>query len=185
MTREEKVTLVSELTEQLKETPNVYVADSGGMTVSQVNDLRRMCFEAGIKVRVVKNTLFQKALDASEGDYSEIYDSLKRQSAVFFADDDINAPAKLLLEYRKTNELPVLKAAHVGGGAFIGDDQLDALAKLKGKKELLGEIITLLQSPPKTLISALQSPIQTVMGQAQSGANLLHGILKALEERNG
>lgn len=173
MTKQEKHTLVNELTERLKSKPNIYLADTGGMTVAQVNNLRRLCFSKGIEIKVVKNTLLRKAMEGTGTDYSEVYPAMKMQSAVLFAEGDaLNAPAKLLKEFRKGAETPTLKGAFVAESAFIGDSNLDALASLKSKNELIADIIAALQSPAKNVIGALQS-----------GGGKLAGILKTLEDR--
>ena len=173
MTREEKIQLVEQLGEQLKETPNIYVADAEGLTVEQVNELRQLCFDKGVKMQVVKNTLLKKALDKAEGDYEELYGSLKLPSSVFFVNEELaNAPAKLLKEFRKKNEKPVLKGAWIETSVYTGDDQIEVLSKLKSKNELIGDVILLLQSPAKNVIGALQS-----------GGQKLSGILKTLSEK--
>ncbi len=175
MTKEEKIAVVQDLSETLAETPNIYVADMGGMTVSEVSDLRRLCFEAGVKVQVVKNTLLKKALDDAEGSYDELYSALKQQSAVFFVGENVNQPAKIIKKYRGgKKETPVLKAAYVGEAVFLGDEQLEALVKLKSKNELIGDLIGLLQSPAKNVLGALQS-----------GGQTLAGLIKTLQEREG
>lgn len=174
MTRDEKIAVVKELDTTLSESPNIYIVDGGGLNVEQVSDLRRLCFEAGVKLRVVKNTLLKRALDNAEGDYEELYGTLKQQSAVFFVGEDgPNAPAKIIKTFQKTNpDVPRLKSAYIGAAVFIGEDQLDTLAKLKSKNELIGEIIGLLQSPAKNVIGSLQS-----------GGQTLAGIIKTLQER--
>jgi large subunit ribosomal protein L10 len=172
MTREEKNAVVLDLTEQLKSTPNVYVTDAGGLTVAQVNTLRSMCFKAGIEMRVVKNTLLRKAMEATGRDYSGVFPELKNQSSVFFVAENYKAPAKLIKDFRKKGDKPALKVAFVDEAVFVGDNQLETLENLKGKNELIGEVIGL-----------LQSPITMVMGQLTSGANTLGGLLKTLEER--
>ena len=174
MTRDEKIAVVKELDVTLSESPNIYIVDGGGLNVEQVSDLRRLCFEAGVKLRVVKNTLLKRALDNAEGDYEELYGTLKQQSAVFFVGEDgPNAPAKIIKTFQKTNpDVPRLKSAYIGAAVFIGEDQLDTLAKLKSKNELIGEIIGLLQSPAKNVIGSLQS-----------GGQTLAGIIKTLQER--
>lgn len=174
MTREEKNAVVKDLGETLAQTPNIYIAEAGGMSVAQVSDLRRLCFESGIKVQVVKNTLLKKALDEAEGNYEGVYDSLKTQTTVFFTGEDVNGPAKILKKFREKNKKPILKAAYVGESIFIGDEQIETLTKLKSKNELIGEVITLLQSPAKNVIGALQS-----------GGSKLAGIIKTLQEREG
>ena len=174
MTKEEKIEVVKDLSETLVDFPNIYIADMGGMTVSEVSDLRRLCHEAGVKLQVVKNTLLKKALDEAAGNYEELYEALKQQSSVFFVNEDVNVPAKILKKYREKKERPILKAAYVGEAVFIGDDQLESLTKLKSKNELIGDIIMLLQSPAKNVLGALQS-----------GGQKLAGIIKTLQEREG
>jgi large subunit ribosomal protein L10 len=172
MTREEKNVIVQDLVTQLHAAPNVYVTDAGGLTVAQVNDLRRMCFKAGIEMRVVKNTLLRKAMEATGKDYSGVFPELQLQSSVFFVGENYKAPAKLIKDFRKKGAKPALKVAYVDESVFVGDDQLDVLQNLKGKHELIGEVIGL-----------LQSPIQTLLGQLSSGGTTLAGVLKTLEER--
>ena len=175
MTKEEKRELVQKLEEKLKAKPNVYVTETGGLTVEEVNNLRQLCHNAGVEMQVVKNTLLKKALDSAEGDYSELYDRLKLQSAVFFVDETaVNAPAKVIKEFRKSNKKPIIKGAYVGASVYLGDESLETLVNLKSKEELIGDIIGLLQSPAKNVISALSS-----------GGGTLHGLLKAIGERNG
>lgn len=174
MTREEKVQVVKELDVTLSEAPNIYVVDGGGMNVEQVSNLRRLCFEAGVSLRVVKNTLLKKALDNAKGNYDELYGTLKQQSAVFFVGEEgPNAPAKIIKAFQKDNpDMPRFKSAYIGEAVFIGEDQLEVLSKLKSKNELIGEIIGLLQSPAKNVISSLQS-----------GGQTLAGLIKTLQER--
>jgi large subunit ribosomal protein L10 len=173
MTREEKNEIVQDLTAVLGSKPNVYVTDGGGMTVAAVNNLRRECFKAGIEMRVVKNTLLRKAMEATGRDYSGVYPAMKMQSNVFFVGEEVTAPAKLIQKFRGAKgKLPVLKGAFIDEAIFLGDEELGSLATLKGKNELLGELIGL-----------LQSPMQQVMGALQSGGNTIAGVLKTLEER--
>jgi len=173
MTKEEKIIYVQELAEKFKNFPNFYIADTGGLSVAQVNELRGKCYEAEIELRVIKNTLIRKALEQTGVDYTEIYPALKQTSAVFFVKENPNKPAKLIKDYRKVvKDKPVLKAAYVESSLFMGDASLDALVALKSKDELIGEIIGLLQSPAKNVISALQS-----------GGGKLAGILKTLSEK--
>ncbi|MBR9922791.1 MAG: 50S ribosomal protein L10 [Bacteroidetes bacterium] len=173
MTREEKTAVIEELKEKFANSEFFYVTDSSTLTVEQVTNLRGMLFEKGVEMRVVKNTLAKKALEASDADkgYGEILDSLKGPTALLFT-EVANAPAKVIKEFRKTAEKPVLKAAYIDSAVYKGDDQIDALASLKSKEELIGDIIALLQSPGKNVVSALQSSGQKLMG-----------LLKALEER--
>ncbi|MEM9985480.1 MAG: 50S ribosomal protein L10 [Bacteroidota bacterium] len=175
MTKAEKIQLVSELTETMKEFPNFYITDSGQMDVELVNSLRRRCFDANIQMRMVKNTLIQKALENLEGDFEEVNDALKQPSFMFFATaENPSVPAKVLKDFIKENNRPTLKAAVIETSVFKGKDQLEALASLKSKDELVGEIIGLLQSPAKNVISALKS----------SGGKLA-GIIQTLSEREG
>lgn len=173
MTRSDKGQMIEMLKEKFADNQYFYFADSSSLTVEQINKLRFLCFEKGIEVKVVKNTLAKKALEAhgEEKGFEPLYDSLSGPTTVFFA-DTANAPAKIIKEFRKTFDKPLLKAAYIDSDVFVGDDQLDALASLKSKDELLGEIITLLQSPAKNVISALKSSGGTIAG-----------ILKTLEER--
>jgi len=172
MRKEQKTQAIEELTEKFSNAPFFYVTDSSALTVEQVNVLRGKCFENGVEMKVVKNTLTKKALESIEGtDYSELYDSLKGPTALMFS-STANVPAKIIEEFRKSHDKPVLKAAYIDSSVYIGDDQVKALASLKSKEELIGEVILLLQSPAKNVISALSS-----------GGNKLAGIVKTLQER--
>jgi len=171
MNKEEKYDLVLALTEQIKEYGNFYITDTSDLTVAKINDIRRKCFESDIKIQVAKNSLIKKAMEAAGGEFTEIYDVLKGSSSILFS-KSATAPAKLIKELRRSGEKPVLKAAYIDSATFIGDNQLDALTKLKSKEQLIGEIIGLLQSPAKNVVSALQS-----------GGNTLAGLVKTLQER--
>jgi large subunit ribosomal protein L10 len=171
MNKEEKHDLVLALTEQMKEYGNFYITDTSNLTVAKINDIRRQCFESDIKMQVTKNSLIKKAMEAVDGDFSEMYDVLKGASSIMFSKSG-TAPAKLIKQLRKKGDKPVLKAAYIDTAVFIGDNQLDALVNLKSKEQLIGEIIGLLQSPAKNVIGALQS-----------GGNKLAGIVKTLQER--
>lgn len=172
MRKEQKTQAIEELTEKFSNAPFFYVTDSSALTVEQVNNLRGKCYEKGVEMKVVKNTLTKKALESIEGtDYSELYDALKGPTALMFS-STANVPAKIIEEFRKSHDKPVLKAAYIDSSIYIGDDQVKALASLKSKEELIGEVILLLQSPAKNVISALSS-----------GGNKLAGIVKALQER--
>lgn len=174
MNKAEKQELITQLKERLETQQFFYITDSSTLTVEQTNKLRRVCFEKGVELKVYKNTLVKKALEQLEGDsYEALYGSLKGPTALMFSDTS-NTPAKIIKEFRKTLERPVLKAAYIDSDVFIGDDQIDALASLKSKEELIGEIIGL-----------LQSPIQSVVGSLQSGGNTLAGIIKTLSEKEG
>jgi len=171
MTREEKITAIENLKESLQGTKNLYLTDIAGLNAAQTSALRRACFKAGIKLSVVKNTLLAKAMEASGTDYGVLKDILKGNTSLMFSESG-NAPAKVIKEFRKKSDKPMLKGAFVEEAIFVGDDQLDFLTALKSKEELIGEIITLLQSPTKNVVSALQS-----------GGGKLSGILKTLSER--
>lgn len=173
MTRSDKVAAIESLKEKFADSNFFYLTDSSTLTVDQVNALRRLCFENNIEMKVVKNTLVQKAMESlkDEKDFEQLYPSLKGPTAVMFSETS-NAPAKILHEFRKTHERPILKAAYIDSDFFIGDDQIDALKALKSKEELIGEIISILQSPAKNVISALKS-----------GGSTLAGLMKALGDR--
>jgi large subunit ribosomal protein L10 len=173
MTKEQKIQMVKELTETFKTFPNFYIADTGGMSVEQVNNLRGKCFENKVKMQVVKNTLIKKALLNMEGDYDDVDPALKQTSALFFVDaENPSVPAKVLKEFRRDKEIPRLKAAVIESAVFLGDDQLTMLSTLRSKADLIGDVVGLLQSPAKNVISALKS-----------GGFSIAGLLKALEER--
>jgi len=171
MNKEEKHDLVLALTEQMKEYGNFYITDTSNLTVAKINSIRRQCFESDITMKVAKNSLIRKAMEATGGDYTEMFDVLKGSSSILFS-KSATAPAKLIKQLRKKGEKPILKAAYIDSAIFVGDNQLDALTKLKSKEQLVGEIIGLLQSPAKNVISALQS-----------GGNILAGVVKTLQER--
>lgn len=171
MKKEEKHEVVLALTETIAEYGNFYITDTANLSVAKVNDIRRKCFEHDIKMQVAKNKLIRKAMEASAGDFSEMFDVLKGSSSILFS-KSANAPAKLIKQLRKSGDKPVLKAAYIDSAIFIGDNQLDALVNLKSKEELVADIIALLQSPAKNVISGLQS-----------GGNKLAGIVKTLQER--
>jgi large subunit ribosomal protein L10 len=178
MTREEKAVIIGELTQKFNENPFFYITDTSDLTVAEVNALRRLCFERGVEYKVIKNTLIKKALENVKGDYTPLNDTvLKGFSGVFFSSSDGKTPAKLIKDFRakvKGNQKPILKGASIDSDLFIGNDNLDTLISLKSKAELVGEIIGLLQSPAKNVLSALQS-----------GGNKIAGIVKTLSEREG
>ena len=171
MRKEEKQEIVQALTEQIKEYGNFYITDTSSLTVAKVNTIRRKFFDNGIPIQVAKNTLISKALDAAGIDSPELKGVLKGSSTILFS-TVANAPAKLIKELRKGSDKPVLKGAYIDTAVFVGDNQLDALATLKSKEELVGEIIGLLQSPAKNVISALKS-----------GGTTIAGLVKTLQER--
>ena len=156
MTREEKSIAIEVLTAQLAGTNIVYVSDVSGMNAEATSNLRRACFKAGVKLEVVKNTLLAKAMEASDKDYGDLPSVLTGNSAIFIC-DIAHAPGKIIRDFRKKSAKPVLKGAYVNAEIYIGDNQLDALATIKSKEELIGELIGLLQSPAQRVISALQN----------------------------
>ena len=171
MTKEEKSGVIEDLTAQLAGTNVVYVTDISGLNAENTSNLRRACFKAGIKLEVVKNTLLEKAMAGSDNNYGDLPSILKGSTSIMIADNG-NAPAKIIKEFRKKSDKPVLKGAYIFEAVFIGDNQLDALVALKSKDEVIGEIIGLLQSPAKNVVSALKS-----------GGGKIAGILKTLSEK--
>ncbi|PWG79101.1 50S ribosomal protein L10 [Pararcticibacter amylolyticus] len=171
MRKEEKQEIVQSLTEQIKEYGNFYITDTADLSVAKINSIRRKFFDNGIAIQVAKNTLIRKAMEAAGVEAPGFEEVLKGSSTILFS-TVANAPAKLIKELRKTGDKPVLKGAYIDTALFIGDKQLDALASLKSKNELIGDIVGLLQSPAKNVISGLQS-----------GGNKLAGIVKTLQER--
>ena len=170
MRKEDKGAIISQLAEVVKQYGHFYLVDTTAMDAAATSELRRKCFKADIKMVVVKNTLLEKALMTIEGvDYSPLFGSLKGTTAVMFS-EVANAPAKFLKEYK--DGVPSLKAAYAEEGIYVGADQLEALANIKSKNEVIADIVALLQSPAKNVISALQS-----------GGNTIHGVLKTLGER--
>ncbi len=173
MTREDKVTAIAELKEELGGTPFFYLTDSSTLPVEKINKFRRMCFEKGITVKVAKNTLIQKALESepeSKG-YSALYEVLNGPTTILISSNP-KGPAQLLEIFRKTESRPILKAAYIDSAVYIGDEQLAVLSKLKTKEEMVGEIIGLLQSPARRLA-----------GQIKATGSKIAGIVKTLEER--
>jgi large subunit ribosomal protein L10 len=171
MKSSEKVTIIDSLVEQINSSNHFYLADISDLNAADTSDLRRKCFKQDVKLVVVKNTLLRKALEKSEKDTEELYEILKGNTSVMFS-ENANVPAKLIKEFRKNRKKPLLKGAYVEESVYIGDDQLDALIAVKSKNELIADVIAL-----------LQSPVQTVLSQLQSGGNILHGVLKTLEEK--
>ena len=171
MTREEKSQVIQDLTAQLADTSTIYLADISGLDATTTSNLRRACFKANVQLAVVKNTLLSKAMEASDKDFGELPDVLKGNTSMLIA-EAANAPAKVIKEFRKKSDKPLLKGAYVEEAVYVGDDQLDALVNIKSREELIGDIITLLQSPAKNVVSALQS-----------GGGKLSGILKTLSEK--
>ena len=172
MKKEQKDTIIVDLGQKLKEYPHFYLVDVTGMNAEATSSLRRKCFKNEIKMIVVKNKLLHKALEAADVDFSELYGTLKGNTAVLFA-QTANVPAKLLKDKEiKKAGVPSLKAAYAEEGFYVGADKLDELASIKSKNEVIADIVALLQSPAKNVVSTLQS-----------GANTIHGVLKTLGER--
>jgi len=154
MTREEKSIAIEDLTAKLANANIVYIADTSGLNADTTSNLRRACFKAGITLEVVKNTLLEKAMEASANDYGDLPTVLKGNSSILIA-EIANAPAKIIKDFRKKSDKPLLKGAFINNEIYIGDNLLDSLASLKSKEEVIGEIIGLLQSPAQRIISAL------------------------------
>ncbi|MFM2292892.1 MAG: hypothetical protein RIS29_2705 [Bacteroidota bacterium] len=175
MNKEDKSAIIEQLQATLNEYAHFYLADIGGLNAAQTSELRRVCYKEDVKLVVVKNTLLQKALDSSSVDFSELYGSLKGETSLMLC-NTANVPAKLISDFskRKDNKSkkPLLKAAYVEESFYVGENHLETLIHIKSKNELIGEIIGLLQSPAKNVVSALQS-----------GGSTIHGLLKTLGER--
>lgn len=171
MTRDEKNQVIDNLAQQLSGSKHFYLADIAALNAEQTSKLRRKCFEKDIKLVVVKNTLLRKALEKIGGNYEELFTVLKENTSLMLTENSSD-PAKLIKEFRREFPKPVLKGAYVEESIYVGDNQLDALASIKSKEELIGDIILLLQSPAKNVVSALQS-----------GSNKLAGIIKTLQDK--
>jgi large subunit ribosomal protein L10 len=173
MTKAEKTKIIESLSAQLDQASNFYVTNTANLTVEKTNELRRICFKNDIQLKVVKNTLLQKAMERSEKDFADLYDTLAGPTSIMFT-STANLPAKLIKDFRKKfkTDKPILKGAYVEESIFVGEDKLDALENIKSKNEVIGDVIALLQSPAKNVISALQS-----------GGHKLSGILKTLSEK--
>ncbi len=171
MTRDEKSQVIEDLTAKLADTNTIYLADISGLDAVTTSNLRRACFKANVKLAVVKNTLLEKAMEASDKDFGDLPETLKGNTSLMIAEAS-NAPAKVIKEFRKKSDRPILKGAYAEESIYIGDEQLDALVNIKSREELIGEIIGLLQSPAKNVVSALQS-----------GGGKIAGILKTLSEK--
>lgn len=171
MKREDKNTIIDNLTESIENSKHFYLADISALNAESTSKLRRACFEKEIQLVVVKNTLLRKALEKFDSKFEELFGLLKDSTSIMFA-EGASIPAKLIKEFRKTSDRPILKAAYVEESIYIGDDQLDALSNIKSKEELIGDIIMILQSPAKNILSALQS-----------GNTKLAGLVKTLSEK--
>lgn len=174
MTREQKSQLIEDITSVLEDSKNIYLADISTLNAGSTVDLRRACFKKDVKLQVVKNKLLKKAMERVEAkDFEPLYDVLRGNTAIMISEVG-NAPAKVIKEFRKKADKPVLKAAWVDEAVYLGDEQLDALSNLKSKEELIGDVIALLQSPLKNVVSQLQSSGQKISG-----------IVKTLSEKEG
>lgn len=171
MTREKKSELIELLTAQLTDNENIYLADISGLDAGSTTNLRRACFKAGVQLSVVKNTLLKKAMESTDKDFGDLAEVLKGNTSLMFSETG-NAPAKVIKEFRKKSDRPVLKGAYIQESIYIGDENLDNLVALKSREELIGDVIGLLQSPAKNVISALKS-----------GGGKIAGILKTLSEK--
>ncbi len=172
MTREEKSKVIERLTAELAENTNIYMTDVSGLNASETSKLRRACFKANIKLSVVKNTLLSKAMESSDKDFGNLSEVLVGNTALMYSEVG-NSPAKLIKQFRNKSERPLLKGASIEDSVYVGDDQVEFLANIKSREELIGEIVTILQSPAKNVISALQSSGSTISG-----------VLKTLSEKN-
>ena len=171
MRKEDKQVLIDSILSELKACPNFYLTDVSDLNAEKTSQLRRQCFNSGVKMIVVKNALLHKAMQQMDKDYEGLYDVLKGSTALMLCETG-NAPAKLIKNFRKTSDRPILKGAFIEECCYIGDDMLDALCNIKSKNDLIADVIALLQSPVKNVISGLQS-----------GGHKLSGILETLSER--
>ncbi|MBN1109069.1 MAG: 50S ribosomal protein L10 [Bacteroidales bacterium] len=171
MRREEKTAIIESLSEKLREYTHFYLTDTADLNAADTSDLRRKCFENDIKLVVVKNTLLKRALEQSDIDFEELYPVLKGTTSIMFANTG-NGPARLIKEFRGKHDKPVIKAAYVQESVYVGADLLETLVAIKTREELIGDIILMLQSPARNVISALQS-----------GGNKLHGVLETLSQK--
>lgn len=171
MTREEKSIVIEDLTAQLTNNSIIYLADISGLNALSTTNLRRACFKANVSMEVVKNTLLAKAMEASDKEFGELPSVLKGNTSIMISETG-NAPAKVIKEFRKKTTTPLLKGAFVEEAIYVGDDYLEALVNIKSKEEVIGDIVGLLQSPAKNVISALKS-----------GGGKIAGILKTLSEK--
>lgn len=173
MTRQEKSQVIESLTAQLSDNAIIYLADISGLNAGATSNLRRACYKAGVKLAVVKNTLLAKAMESSDKDFGALPQTLKGNTSILISETG-NAPAKVIQEFRKKSDKPILKGAYIEEAIYLGDDQLDNLVNIKSKEEVIGDIIGLLQSPAKNVISALKS-----------GGTTIAGLVKTLQEREG
>ena len=171
MTREEKSKAITEITDVLSQNEIIYLTDISGLSSVETSNLRRMCFKSGVKLKVMKNTLLEKAMTSSDKDFGDLLETLKGNTSVMLSDIG-NAPAKVIKDFRKKSDKPILKGAIIENDIYLGDEQLEILFAIKSKEEIIGDIILLLQSPAKNVISALKS-----------SGNKLSGIIQTLSNR--
>jgi large subunit ribosomal protein L10 len=171
MTREEKSKAITEITEVLSQNEIIYLTDISGLNSIETSNLRRLCFKSGVKLEVMKNTLLEQAMTASDKDFGDLLETLKGNTSVMLSDVG-NAPAKVIKDFRKKSERPILKGAIIESDIYLGDEQLELLSSIKSKEEIIGEIVLLLQSPVRNVISALKS-----------SSNKLSGIIQTLSNR--
>jgi len=171
MTREEKSRAITEITDVLSQNEIIYLTDISGLSSVETSNLRRMCFKSGVKLKVMKNTLLEKAMTSSDKDFGDLLETLKGNTSVMLSDIG-NAPAKVIKDFRKKSDKPILKGAIIENDIYLGDEQLEILFAIKSKEEIIGDIILLLQSPAKNVISALKS-----------SGNKLSGIIQTLSNR--
>ena len=171
MIREKKNILIEDLDVLLSENKNFYLADISGLSAEESSDLRRLCFKREVSLKVVKNTLLKKAMERNDSNFEEFYQTLSGNTSIMFTEVG-NSPAKIIKEFRKKHNKPILKAAVIENCFYLGDENLNSLVELKSREEFIAEIISLLQSPAKNVISSLQS-----------GGNKLSGIVTALKEK--
>ena len=171
MKSSEKQVIINNLQEQIDSYNHFYLADISGLNAENTSDLRRLCFKQEVKLVVVKNTLLRKALENSGKNAEELYEALKGNTSVMFTENG-NVPAKLIKDFSKKHDKPVLKAAYVEESVYVGADQLDVLVAVKSKNELIADVVAL-----------LQSPMNTLLGQLKSGGNTIHGVLDTLKEK--
>ena len=170
MTREEKSRAITEITDLLSQNEIIYLTDISGLNSAETSNLRRLCFKSGVKLEVMKNTLLEKAMTDLDKDFGDLLETLKGNTSVMLSDVG-NAPAKVIKDFRKKSDRPILKGAIIENDIYLGDEQLELLSSIKSKEELIGEIILLLQSPVKNVISALKSSSSKLSGIIQTLSN--------------
>ena len=185
MQKEDKYRIVQDLAQRISENGHsFYITDIAGLTVNQTNELRKLCHDMEVHLQVVKNKLVLKTLDELNISDSQLTDVLKGSTSIMIA-SNMKAPAQLIKKFREQSDKPVMKAAYIQEAVFVGDDQVKSVLDMKSKEDVLGEVITLLQSPATNVISALQAPVSNLASiLAQEGGGKLAGLIKAIEDRN-